>query len=122
MTRQEQQYYNNIERIATALEKMVAQGEKADNAKRYDRINAASRLMYGNDKGRSQENYDYPNRVTINNVTDSRGVDIRVPNINSDLDQRIHDEAQSKTGGEFPAWYKSLTSEEQDAYTRVYNF
>tara|TARA_R100000008_G_C3567485_1_gene159995 strand:+ start:493 stop:879 length:387 start_codon:yes stop_codon:yes gene_type:complete len=126
ITRHEQQYYNNIERIATALEKLVAQGKED----KLNRFKQASNILYGNtapaesNKGRSDENYTYPQFVKkhYNKVTDSRGENIRVPSINSDLDQRIYDESQSKTGGEFQAWHNSLTSEERAAYTRIYNF
>ena len=64
LTRHEQLYYNNIERIATALEKLVAQGEQG----RLDQFKQATNLIYGNSKsplknnpgsGRSDDNYTY---------------------------------------------------------------
>jgi len=99
ITRLEINYYKNIERIATALEKIAAQGDQH----KFDRINAASKLIYGNKSaGRSQEN--------------------QVPCINTDLEQRMYDESQKLTGAEFQGWYNKLTEDERNAYTRVYNF
>ena len=109
ITKLEINYYKNIERIATALEKIAAQGDQH----KFDRINAASKLIYGNmSTGRSQKNYDYPNKVPHN----------QVPCINTDLEQRMYDESQKLTGAEFQGWYDKLTEDERNAYTRVYNF
>ena len=134
MTRHEIEYYKNIERIATALEKLVAQGK--DN--KLDRFKKASNILYGNDatvnpgKGRSDENYTYPQFVakhynkkaflttaTMDEQSTSTLSSFR-PTIQSELDERIHKESQSITGGEFSNWYNNLTSEEKQSYTRVY--
>jgi len=42
------------------------------------------------------------------------------PNIESELDERIHKESQSITGGEFSDWYNGLTLEEVESYRRIY--
>ncbi len=120
ITRLEMNYYKNIERIAVALEKMVAQTDQTNTARRYDRISAASKLIYGNQsQGRSQENYDYPNRQTQMQATGST-INSFEPTIQSPLDTRIYQESQAVTGGEFQAWYNALTSDERTSYQRVY--
>ena len=123
MTRQEQQYYNNIERIAIALEKLVAQGEQANNQGRYDKIKNAGKLLYGNHndqgyppKGRSKENYDYPNKQ----VKNDNSFNGWTPNITSKLDQHMYDTSQQVKGGEFMGWYNSLNKEEKESYKRIY--
>ena len=124
LTRHEQLYYNNIERIATALEKMVAQG-KEDN---LDRFKKAANLIYGNTatvnpgKGRSDENYTYPEFVDkhYKDKESKSTMSSFRPNIQSDLDARIHKESQSITGGEFSSWHNALTAEERESYSRVY--
>jgi len=123
MTRHEQLYYNNIERIATALEKLVAQG-KDDTLERFKK---RANLIYGNDatvkpsKGRSDENYTYPEFVDKHYQKESTStISSFRPTIESDMDARIHKESQSITGGEFQAWYDKLTKEEQQSYAKVY--
>jgi hypothetical protein len=134
MTRHEIEYYKNIERIATALEKLVAQG-KEDKLKD---LKKTANLIYGNsatvnpDKGRSDENYTYPQFVNkyYNKeafLTSASGDEQPTstlssfrPTIESDMDARIHKESQSITGGEFSNWYNNLTAEEKQSYTRVY--
>ena len=102
MTRSEQTYYNNIERIAVALETLVIQGKD----QKIDQLKKTANLIYGNDSsGRSPDNYKYPSSQ---------------PDIQSDLDARIHKESQSITGGEFSNWHRGLTSEERDSYKRIY--
>ena len=91
MNRNEQEMYKNIERIATALEKIVAQG----NDNKLNKFKEASNLLYGNDA--------------------------IVPDIQSDLDARIYKESQSITGGEFSNWHGKLSAEERESYTRVYS-
>jgi len=153
MTRHEQEMYKNIERIATALEKLVAQGTLHE----LERFKKASNVLYGNDatvkpdKGRSDDNYTYPQFVdkhytkesshgllggnlqdvhmkdsiiptagTSKPSTGRTSLDSFVPTIESDLDERIHKESQSCTGGEFSTWHSKLTSEERKSYQRVY--
>ena len=134
LTRHKQLYYNNIERIATALEKLVAQGKEG----KIDRFKKASSILYGNDatvkpgKGRSDENYTYPEFVKKHYnkeafLTTASGDEQSTstlssfrPTIESKLDERIHKESQSVTGGEFSNWYNNLTAEEKQSYTRVY--
>jgi len=125
ITRHEQLYYNNIERIATALEKLVAQGKED----KVDRFKQATNLIYGNDatvkpsKGRSDDNYTYPEfadkhykkeKESTSTISSFR------PTIESDLDERIYKESQSLTGGEFQGWHDNLTAEERKSYQRVY--
>ena len=123
-----------IEDLATALEKLVAQGK--DN--KLDRFKKASNILYGNDatvnpgKGRSDENYTYPEFVKKHYnkeafLTTASGDEQSTstlssfrPTIESKLDERIHKESQSVTGGEFSNWYNNLTAEEKQSYTRVY--
>jgi len=123
MTRHEQLYYNNIERIATALEKLVAQGKED----KLDKFKKASNLLYGNDatvkpdKGRSDDNYTYPQFVDKHYSKEGSGaLESFVPDIQSDLDERIHKESQSITGGEFSNWHSNLTAEERESYQRIY--
>ena len=137
MTRHEIEYYKNIERIATALEKLVAQG-KDDTLERFKK---RANLIYGNDpvdtlkkagKGRSDDNYTYPEFVdkhynkkaflttaTMDEQSTSTLSSFR-PTIESDMDARIHKESQSITGGEFSEWHNNLTAEERESYRRVY--
>ena len=134
MTRHEIEYYKNIERIATALEKLVAQGK--DN--KLDTFKQTANLIYGNTvtskpkKGRSDDNYTYPQFVdkhykkeaflttaTMDEQPTSTLSSFR-PNIESDMDARIHKESQAITGGEFQGWYDNLTKEEQQSYAKVY--
>ena len=37
-----------------------------------------------------------------------------------DLEERIHKESQSTTGGEFSEWHSNLTSEEKAIYKKIY--
>jgi hypothetical protein len=152
MTRHEQLYYNNIERIATALEKLVAQG-KEDNISRFKKAS----ILYGNDatvkpdKGRSDDNYTYPQFVNKHYTKESShgllggnlqdvhmkdsirpttgisksstgrsALDSFVPDIQSELDERMYKESQSITGGEFSNWHSKLTAEERKSYQRIY--
>jgi len=144
MTRHEQEMYTNIERIATALEKLVAQGKQD----RLEKFKKATNLIYGNDatvkpdKGRSDDNYTYPQFVDKHYTKESShgllggnlqdvhmkdsisagrtSLDSFVPTIQSDLDERIHKESQSITGGEFSNWHGNLTAEERKSYQRIY--
>ena len=134
ITRHEQLYYNNIERIATALEKLVAQGKKQE----LEQFKKASNILYGNtatvkpSKGRSDDNYTYPDFVKkhynkeafLTNATKDQQSTSTIssfrPTIESDMDARIHKESQSITGGEFSEWHSNLTAEERESYTRVY--
>jgi len=141
MTRHEQDYYHDVskqtqylKRIADALDKIVNK-EKND---RLDRFKKTANLLYGNDatvnpdKGRSDKNYTYPQFVdkhykkeaflttaTCDEQSTSTLSSFK-PNIQSDLDERIHKESQSITGGEFQDWFSKLTSEERESYTRIY--
>ena len=72
LTRHEQLYYNNIERIANALEELVKQHNQIKSDSSIRRLSAASDLLYGNMKsplknnpgsGRSEDNYTYPEFV-----------------------------------------------------------
>jgi hypothetical protein len=105
-------YYKHIERIAIALEKIAAQPVQA----RTQRMQQATHLLYGNDsQGRSHSNYEWPTRpVTGSSVNSFQ------PCIESPLDARIYQESQAVTGGEFHVWYSALSSDEKDAYRRVY--
>ena len=144
MTRHDQEMYHNIERIATALEKLVAQGTLHE----LERFKKASNVLYGNDatvkpdKGRSDDNYTYPQFVDKHYTKESShgllggnlqdvhmkdsisagrtSLDSFVPTIESDLDERIHKESQAVTGGEFSARHGNLTSEERKSYQSVY--
>ena len=155
MTRHEQEMYTNIERIATALEKLVAQGKQD----RLEKFKKATNLIYGNDatvkpdKGRSDDNYTYPQfvdkhytkesshgllggnlqdvhmkdsisagRTSLDSFVDQhyQAPNSFVPDIQSDLDERIHKESQSITGGEFSNWHGNLTAEERKSYQRIY--
>jgi len=125
ITRLELEYYKNIGRIATALEKLVAQGEQG----RLDQFKQATNLIYGNSplknnpgSGRSEDNYTYPQFVKkhyTKNESKSALSSFK-PNIETDLDARIHRESQAITGGEFQGWYNKLTEEEQQSYAKVY--
>ena len=131
ITRLEIEYYKNIGRIATALEKLVAQGEHG----RLDQFKHATNLIYGNSKfpsplknnpgkGRSEDDYTYPEFVKKHYNKDESKSDLSSfqPNIESDLDARIHKESQAITGGEFPGWYSKLTEQEKQSYAKVYKF
>ena len=148
MTRQEQDYYHNVskqtgylKRIAQALEEHTELMEEVVNKEKNDRLagfKKAANLLYGNDatvnpnKGRSDENYTYPQFVDKHYdkkafLTSAAGEEQSTstiasfqPNIQSELDERIHKESQSITGGEFQDWFSKLTSEERESYTRVY--
>tara|TARA_R110001583_G_scaffold98788_2_gene243831 strand:+ start:406 stop:732 length:327 start_codon:yes stop_codon:yes gene_type:complete len=106
MTRNEQTYYNNIERIAVALETLVIEAKSNRKDQKIDQLKKTANLIYGNDSsGRSPDNYKYQSFQ---------------PDIQSDLDARIHKESQSITGGEFSNWHRGLTSEERESYSRIY--
>lgn len=120
MTRSEQEMYRNIERIAVALETIVIQGRD----QKLDQFKKATNLIYGNDnKGRSQDNYTYPNLCQPEHNSKSvrkNGLTSFQPEIESEQDQRIYQESQAITGGEFQSWYHALTPDEQESYRRVY--
>ena len=136
MTRNEQEYYRNIERIAVALEKMVAHNK--DQV--LDQFKRATNGVYGNEptthsedklkaEGRSMDNYQYPLTgksdtepfIETTYETEKTSLSGFKPIINSDTDQRIYDQSQTVTGGMFDAWYQQLTSEEKDSWKRVYS-
>jgi len=129
MTRHEQEMYKNIERIATALEKLVAQGKD----EKLDKFKKASNLLYGNDnmnlvkEGQRDSSHgllggnlqDVHMRDSIT-PTDNTSMDSFQPTITSDLDAYIHKASQQITGGQFKEWYMNLTGEEKQSYARVY--
>jgi len=153
MNRNEQEMYKNIDRIATALEKLVAQGKTLET-ERLEQFKKASNIIYGNDAtvkeeiGRSEENYTYPQFVAehytnaaqkyLADVKDGKDIDeataeytkvvedLRKGDVSADtsnrteLEQRIYNESQKVTGGEFQDWFASLSVEEQSAYSSVY--
>jgi len=127
MTRSEQTYYNNIERIAVALETLVIQGKDQKIAQ----FKKASNLVYGNEptgrsedklhaQGRSSNNYQYPDKQTNKSIRKD-GLTGYQPNITNQLDDRIYQESQACTGGEFQTWYHALTPDEQESYSRIYS-
>ena len=146
MTRSEQEMYKNIERIAVALETIVIQGKD----QKLNQFKKAANLIYGNDQmnGRSADNYNYPSKGTsniqakdmyqgihtpadvptfqhptdipTNRSTNSTSLSGFNPIIESDIDQRIYDQSQKIKAGDFSAWYKHLTSEEQSSWKNVY--
>lgn len=151
MNRHEIEYYKNIERIATALEKLVAQGKE----EKLERFKQASNVLYGNDatvnpaKKDSEEKYTYPQFVAehytaaaekyladvkdgmdLTKATDeyTKAVDAISKNemvdapSRTELEQRMYDESQKLTGAEFQGWFDKLNQSERDAYTSVYNF
>jgi len=154
MNRNEQEMYKNIDRIATALEKLVAQGKRLET-ERLEQFKKASNIIYGNDAtvkeeiGRSEENYTYPQFAAehYTNATQKYLADVKdgkdldeataeykkvVEDINkgdvpadtsnrTELEQRMYDESQKVTGGEFQDWYANLTDVEKSAYSTVYN-
>ena len=121
MTRHQQEMYRNIERIAVALETLVIEAKD----QKINQFKKAANVIYGNDsKGRSQQNYDYPNLCqpeTNSKSIRKGGLPGYQPNITNQLDDRIYQESQTITGGEFQAWYNALTSDEQESYRRVYD-
>ena len=94
-------YYKNIERIAVALERIAAQPDQA----RTQRMAQATQLLHGTGTGRSHQNYEYGNRQDFFE--------------RSELEQSIYEKSQTIKGGDFPAWYESLTDSEREAYGRV---
>jgi len=77
MTRSEQEMYRNIERIAVALETIVIQGKNQKLAQ----FKKATNLIYGNDnKGRSSDNYQYPDKGTTNIQAEDMYSGIHTPN------------------------------------------
>ena len=135
MTRSEQEMYRNIERIAVALETIVIQGKD----QKLDQFKKATNLIYGNEpttisedklqvegrnydldnQGRSSDNYQYPDKQTNKSIRKD-GLTGYQPNITNQLDDRIYQESQATTGGEFHAWYHALTPDERESYGRVY--
>ena len=100
MTRHQQEMYRNIERIAVALETLVIEAKD----QKIDTFRKATNIIYGNNnKGRSSDNYQYPSKSKDNK-----------------LDDRIYQESQTITGGEFQDWYHALQPEELESYRRVY--
>ena len=132
LSRHEQLYYNNIERIANALEALVAQGKQATSDSSIRRLTATSDLLYGNSKsplknnpgsGRSEENYTYPQFVEKHykkKEDNQSSLNDFKPNIESEQDERIYRESQGTTGGEFNDWYSNLTDSEKESYQRIY--
>jgi len=131
MTRQEQDYYHDIskqtqylKRIAQALEEHTELMEQIVNKEkndRLDRFKKTANLIYGNDatvnpgKGRSDDNYTYPQFVDKHYSDKDDG---RVKH--TKLEQRIYNESQQITGGEFNRWFQKLSAEERSAYSTVY--
>ena len=103
ITRLELDYYKNIGRIATALEKIAAQGDN----QRVDAFRKATGMLYGNQAstGRSEENYNYPSKGTqnVNEVPD------------------IVKQYQQTKGGDFPKFWASLTKEQQITISTYYD-
>ena len=132
LSRHEQLYYNNIERIANALEALVAQGKQATSDSSIRRLTAASDLLYGNSKsplknnpgsGRSEDNYTYPQFVKMHYKKEqgsSSKINDFEPNLQSEQDERIYVESQHITGGEFSKWYNNLNESEKESYQRIY--
>ena len=123
MTRNEQEMYRNIERIAVALETLVIEAKD----QKINQFKKASNLVYGNEptgrsedllqaEGRSSSNYEYPS-TRQNNLS-------KYDPISSDqrtqLQERMYQESQKLTGGDFQGWYNQLTTDERQAYTDVY--
>ena len=102
MTRHEQEMYRNIERIAVALETIVIQGKDQKLAQ----FKKAANLIYGNEPTGQSE------RTSMGSFQ---------PDIQSQLDERIYQESQAITGGEFQTWYHALTPDERESYGRVYS-
>ena len=120
MTRYEQTYYNNIERIAVALETLVIEVKTQKKDQKMDSFKKATNLIYGNDsKGRSSDNYQYPDKQTNKSIRKD-GLTGYQPNITNQLDERMYQESQAITGGEFHDWYHALQPDEQESYRRVY--
>ena len=101
MTRSEQEMYRNIERIAVALETLVIEAKD----QKIDTFRKATEVLYGNSTGRSHQNYTYGNRQDFYDRTE--------------LQQTIWEKSQTVKGGDFPAWYDSLTDPEREAYGQV---
>jgi len=147
MTRQEQDYYNDVSKQTTYLKRIADSLDKIVNKEKDDRIKAfknTANLLYGNDatvkpdKGRSDDNYTYPQFVSKHYKKESShgllggnlqdvhmkesisALESFTPDIQSDLDERIHKESQSITGGEFSNWHSNLTAEERESYQRIY--
>ena len=115
LTRHEQLYYNNIERIADALEALVAQGKQSKSDSSINRLSAASNLLYGNMKsplknnpgsGRSEDNYTYPEFVKKHYEDDVPDIVIQY---------------QNTKGGDFPKFWASLTNEQQTTISNYYD-
>ena len=101
ITRLEMNYYKNIERIAVALETIATQPAQA----RVQDMQKVTQLLHGTSTGRSHQNYTYGNRQDLFE--------------RSELEQSIYEKSQTVKGGDFPAWYESLTEAEREAYGRV---
>jgi len=101
ITRLEHNYYKNIERIAIALEKIAAQGDQH----KLDQFRKTTNLLYANDTGRSQQNYDYPSKGTQNHN--------EVPDVVKQY--------QDTKGGDFPKFWASLTKEQQITISNHYD-
>ena len=116
MTRHQQEMYRNIERIAVALETLVIEAKD----QKLGQFKKAANVIYGNDnKGRSADNYQYPDKQTNKSIRKD-GLTGYQPNITNQLDDRIYQESQAVTGGAFQTWYHALTPDEVDSYHRVY--
>ncbi len=101
MTRNEQEMYRNIERIAVALETLVIEAKN----QKMDTFRKATGVLYGNGTGRSHKNYEYGNRQDFYE--------------RSELQQAVWEKSQSIKGGDFPAWHESLSTQEREAYGQV---
>jgi hypothetical protein len=136
--------YKNIDRIATALEKLVAQGKTLET-ERLEQFKKASNIIYGNDatvkeeKGLfTKEDISNAAQKYLADVKDGKDIDeataeytkavedLSKGDVSADtsnrteLEQRIYNESQKVTGGEFQDWFASLSVEEQSAYSSVY--
>ena len=94
-------YYKNIERIAVALETLVIEAKN----QKIDTFKQATGILYGNGTGRSHENYEYGNRQDFYE--------------RSEIQQAIYEQSQTVKGGDFSAWYDSLSTQEREAYGQV---
>tara|TARA_B110000285_G_C14865271_1_gene486571 strand:+ start:112 stop:489 length:378 start_codon:yes stop_codon:yes gene_type:complete len=123
MTRSEQEMYRNIERIAVALETLVIQGKD----QKIDTFKKTANLIYGNEptgrsedtlhsEGRSSDNYEYLSTKRTN-LSKYGPIDM---DTRTQLQERMFQESQKLTGGEFQNWYNQLTGDERQAYTDVY--
>ena len=64
--------------------------------------------------------FQHPTNIPVEQGTHSTSLAGFTPVIESDLDERIYQESQAITGGEFQSWYHALTPDERASYGRVY--